>query len=350
MKVGIIGCGVAMEHHITGILSSEGAELVGCCDLDQKRAEAAVEKIGMGRPYTDFKKMIADEKLDTVHVLTPPKTHIEVALYALNQKVNVLVEKPMAITAAEVDQMESAAKENDVKLCVMHNHKFDPQIKKAKEILAKGEIGKVLSVECRYFIDKEKMEHEHTNVADHWIQRLPTGIFGEYAPHMLYLVLPFLDEVTSVKAVKRSPSEGNTDGIFGMNVILDAGDNFGNLILYDNMDYAHFYVRVYGTKGALHINMFDLTIVKERQPGNMPRVLAKMYQTVDQSFQNLFSTTANVIKILTGKLKRRPGHKALIGQFYKSIANNTAVPVVPSEGKDVVRVLELINASVEETA
>lgn len=345
MNVGIIGCGVAMEHHICGILSSENVRLAGLCDLDLNRAEAAVKKCGQGKAYNDFKKMIVDEKLDAVHVLTPPKTHVDVALYCLNQGVNVLVEKPMAITVDEVDQMVNAAKEHNVKLCVMHNHKFDPQIKKAKDLLDKGVIGDVLSVECRYFIDKEKMAHEQTNVADHWIQRLPTGIFGEYAPHMLYLVLPFLDKVESAEAVKRQPSSDNKDGIFGMNVILNAGNSFGNLILYDNMDYAHFYVRVYGTKGALHINMFDLTLMIEKQP-NMSRVLAKMYQTVSQSFQNLFSTFVNVLKILTGKLKRRPGHKKLIREFYKSIADNTDVPVLPEEGREVVRVLELINQSV----
>lgn len=344
MRTGIIGCGVALSHHILGISELKDIELAALCDVDKDKVQQAAHRFGVEKTYTDFSEMIALEKLDAVHILTPPKTHAHVAVKVIEQGCNVLLEKPMAITQMECDEIITAAKSNQVKLCLMHNHMFDPPILKARQLLQKGVLGNLLGFECTFFVDREKLVNEGAFNASHWIHDLPLGMFGEHAiPHVLYLVLSFLGYAKVIKAnhICNDPID-KSEQVNRLNVLLSSEERICNLLILDNTSYPNFTIRLFGDKAALHINLFALTMVIERHK-NLPRGAAQLVQTAEQSLKTICSSCCNVSKILFGKLKRRPGHRMLIGKFYESLANNTEPPVTGEQGKEVVRVMEAIH-------
>jgi predicted dehydrogenase len=341
MRVGLVGCGVAIHHHIPAILDIPGTEIVGLCDIDKTKSQSIANRFGIGNTYTQLEELLASARPEVAHIMTPPKTHLSLTLDAINEGCHVLVEKPMTITTVEADRMIEAAASNEVKLCVMHNHLFDPHIIKAKEMLTRGVLGDLLHVEVKYCLDKKKMDEEGLSRSDHWAHNLPLGIFGEYIPHLVYLALLFLGFAQSVQVSRKNIAKSSSELINAISVQIDGEKAMGQILMLDNMDYGHFGVKIYGTKQALHINMLDLTMNVERER-NLPTTIARMLSTVDQSIQSLACTTSNIAKIVTGRLKRRPGHRMLIKKFYETIQNNGKSPVNGEDGKEVVRVLELI--------
>jgi UDP-N-acetylglucosamine 3-dehydrogenase len=145
VRVGVIGCGsIARHRHIPEYAANPNAELAAFCDVVEERAVAAAEQYG-GTAYTDFREMLAKEELDAVSVCTPNAYHAPISIAAAEAKKHVLCEKPMAVSREEALAMIEAAKRNDVYLMIGHNQRLMPPHVKAKEILRRGYLGRVIS-------------------------------------------------------------------------------------------------------------------------------------------------------------------------------------------------------------
>ncbi|MCM3112258.1 Gfo/Idh/MocA family protein [Lederbergia lenta] len=143
LKVGIIGCGsISKFRHFPEYVANENVEIVAVCDIIEKRAEAAAEKLG-AEAYTDYEKMLSEADIDAVSVCTPNYLHAPMSIAALNAGKHVLCEKPMATSEEEAQAMIDAAKKNGKKLMIGHNQRFVPSHSKAKQLLANGKLGKI---------------------------------------------------------------------------------------------------------------------------------------------------------------------------------------------------------------
>ena len=96
-RVGIIGCGVICENHIIPLIQNSNTELVAVCDIVKDKALNIANKFECNA-YFDYKEMLKSEKLDSVHICLPHYLHSEVAIYAMQNGVDVLCEKPMDIS------------------------------------------------------------------------------------------------------------------------------------------------------------------------------------------------------------------------------------------------------------
>ena len=117
VRVGIIGCGgIANGKHLPSIkkLAEKGwLEIVAFCDLIEERAQKAAKEYGTpdAKVYTDYKELLKDETIESIHVCTPNRSHSFITVDALHAGKNVICEKPMAINSAEAKKMVDAAKE-----------------------------------------------------------------------------------------------------------------------------------------------------------------------------------------------------------------------------------------------
>lgn len=145
IKIAVFGCGaIAQRRHIPEYAENELAELVAFADPILERAQAMADQYG-GKAYASYEELLASEDVDAVSVCTPNHLHASMAIFAANAGKHVLVEKPMAATAEEGEQMIEAARRNGVFLMVGHNQRLMPPHVKAKEILDSGELGRVLT-------------------------------------------------------------------------------------------------------------------------------------------------------------------------------------------------------------
>lgn len=143
--IGVIGCGsIAELAHFPSIQKHKEIELVAVCDINEDRAKKTKEKWGASQYYTDYKKMLERDDLKAVIIATPPKFHYEQAVFCAEKHINLLVEKPLAVTNKEAWDMVEIAKKNRIKLMVGCDRRFWLQNQWAKQLISEGVIGKVM--------------------------------------------------------------------------------------------------------------------------------------------------------------------------------------------------------------
>lgn len=156
-RVGIIGLGFMGKMHFRCYRALTGVELVAICDIDKAKfqntggtagniqgADGLLDFTGISL-YDDFDKMLAEADLDVLSVTLPTYKHPEYAIKALNAGVNVLCEKPLALSVAEGERIVAAAAKSGKRLQVGHCIRFWPEYAKTKQIIDSDEYGKVLA-------------------------------------------------------------------------------------------------------------------------------------------------------------------------------------------------------------
>jgi predicted dehydrogenase len=145
VKIGVIGCGsIAQHRHLPEYKMNEQVELVAVCDINAERANSVAQQYAV-KAYTNYEELLASGTVEAVSVCTPNYLHAPISVAALNSGVHVLCEKPMATSEEEAKAMIEAAKTNGKKLMIGHNQRFVASHQKARELIEKGEIGKVYS-------------------------------------------------------------------------------------------------------------------------------------------------------------------------------------------------------------
>ena len=145
VRVGVIGAGgIARGAHLPGYAKiPDEAEVVAISDIDEARAQQVADEFGIAKVYADFNEMVAQEDLDLVSVCTPPFMHCAASVAALNAGANVICEKPMAMNAAECEEMIAAAKQNDKMLTIGFQSRFGERAQFLKHLIDQGELGEI---------------------------------------------------------------------------------------------------------------------------------------------------------------------------------------------------------------
>ncbi len=148
MKVGIVGCGLIGQKRAREL---DGSPLVACADAVADRAHALARSVpGEPSVMTDWRALVQLPEVEAVVVATPPHLLAEITLAAVLAGKHVLVEKPAARRADELDAAIAASSRTGSVVRVGFNHRFHPALRKAKEIAASGVIGDLLYVRGRY--------------------------------------------------------------------------------------------------------------------------------------------------------------------------------------------------------
>ena len=150
LKVAIIGTGWIADAHVNKYKEMEDVEIVALADLVPGKAEKFAKKWELEgvRCYLSHKDLLDSEKeLDAVSVCTYNRTHKECTVYALKKGVNVLCEKPMAVTLDEAVEMRKAEKESGKILSIGFQPRMDPNMKKIKEIVESGILGDIYYIQ-----------------------------------------------------------------------------------------------------------------------------------------------------------------------------------------------------------
>src|SRR6266481_5058136 len=190
MRVGIVGCGHIGWIHLSYLLKTPGVNVIAVCDQDRDRAKQTACEFRIPSYHETLDELLRQSSPEVVHILTPPSTHASLAIQALEAGCHVLVEKPFALSLADADRVIATASRTGRKLCVDHNHLFDPPVLEAIGYLESGALGELLSLNCFQGISLPN----GTNPTDvrSWFQDLPLGPIHDVAPHTLAFLLRFV--------------------------------------------------------------------------------------------------------------------------------------------------------------
>lgn len=148
IKVGIIGLSGIVRKHCEAIQHLENVEVIAVADLLEERRNEYMSKYDIPRGYKNHLELLEDKEIDAVAITLGHHLHHRLTMDACNAKKHVLVEKPMALSLAQCDEMIKVAADNQVKLMVGLSQHFYGTSLKAKEIMNSGELGPIVSAVC----------------------------------------------------------------------------------------------------------------------------------------------------------------------------------------------------------
>lgn len=148
LRAAVIGLGAMGANHARVYAQIDGVELAAVADTDPARVDAAT-RARAARGYGDYRRMLAEERVDLLTVAVPTRAHLDVAAHVIERGVPLLVEKPLAATLAEGERLRDLAAAAGVPLMVGHIERFNPAVVELQARLRAGQLGRVFQVHAR---------------------------------------------------------------------------------------------------------------------------------------------------------------------------------------------------------
>jgi predicted dehydrogenase len=146
IRVAIVGCGRISDLHQMGYRGRQDACITAVCDTNKTHARQKAKEWGVDKIYTDYHQLLEDKEIDLVELLTPHHLHCSMTLEACQAGKHVSVQKPMALSSTEADQMIFAAGKAGVILRVYENFVYYAPAIRARQMIDAGEIGTICAI------------------------------------------------------------------------------------------------------------------------------------------------------------------------------------------------------------
>jgi predicted dehydrogenase len=222
---GIIGCGDVTEKKSGPAFNKvPGSKLVAVMRRDAGKAADYAKRHQVNKWYSDASELMNDPEVNAIYVATPPSSHLDYAIAALQKGYPVYVEKPVTLNAAQAQQLADAVQQYNGKLIVAHYRRRLPMFLKVKELLEQKAIGDVRTVQIRLW--QSRKPALVTKGAPNWRTQPELsggGYFHDLAPHQLDLMLYFFGEPVYYQGFGLNQAEEN-----------NADDHISGSILFEN--------------------------------------------------------------------------------------------------------------------
>ncbi len=147
MRYALIGCGRISTNHVKAAVSNQ-LEIVAICDVVKEHMGQVLLKHGLEQDstikrYTNYHKMLEENEIDLISIATESGLHGQIALDCIRQGINVIIEKPMAMSLKEADQIIALSEEKGVKVSACHQNRFNLAVQEMRKALETGRFGKL---------------------------------------------------------------------------------------------------------------------------------------------------------------------------------------------------------------
>ena len=220
LQFALIGCGRIGQRH-AGHIQNIGT-LAAVCDIDRQKAEELGKKYGASI-YTTIDDLLgAEKKLDVVAICTPNGLHAEHSIKALKAGINVLCEKPMALSVRECGEMIKTAEKANKRLFVVKQNRFNPPVEAVKKLLDDERLGKIFSVQLNCFWNRDAAYYHNS-----WkgTKKLDGGTLFTQFSHFIDLLYWMIGDVKQAKAFT---------GNFAHQGIIEFEDTGAVILEFDN--------------------------------------------------------------------------------------------------------------------
>ncbi|HWQ03158.1 MAG TPA: Gfo/Idh/MocA family oxidoreductase [Candidatus Nitrosotenuis sp.] len=255
LRIGLVGCGSIGELRAKAIKKNTNCRLVAVSDVDAARAAGFAVKFGAAAEK-DWASVLRRADVDAVVISTPPNSHAEIAIAALQAGKHVLCEKPLARTPDECRQMIAAAQAAGRTLATGFNYRFYPSVMKAREFFDAGAIGELDHI--RAYTGYTADAHNQPWIRD--VAVMGGGALRDNGIHLIDTVLYFFGEPAEVKGCGTErvwKFQGCEDN--GFAILRNAAGNVATLhASWTEWTGYKFSVEIYGTRGCIRIRCFPM--------------------------------------------------------------------------------------------
>jgi len=306
----IVGVGRAGTHLHFGSLTANGAEILAFVDINKDAAKKTAKKFGIDKYYTTLEEALSENKVDFVSICTTAKSHFLLSKLALQKGCHVLLEKPMVSDLAEANKLLKIIESTGRSVCVVHNHKFYPNIQDAKKVIENGQIGDIMHIyrEMSFFREKVRMMEP-----GHWAHNIPGGRLFEANPHNLYLLYNFVGpfELLNIypRKISNRWSQANIDEFLAdfktdkTTISLKMSINATKQNDYKN--YSPNFLIITGTKGVLIVTYHKVkllsSVIKNRLLyRSLPKLIKETIIGRTKKYPRIYNTEGQLVNIGVG--------------------------------------------------
>lgn len=199
IRFALIGCGRIAKRHseLLGLNEIKGANLSAVCDVNKNKARAIGERFKVPF-YTDVNSMLLSEKIDVFVVLTESGNHAKNVIELSKFGKHIIVEKPMALTLKDADEMINLCKKNNIELFVIKQNRFNVPVMKLREALIAGRFGKLILGTVRVRWCRKQEYYDQDSWRGTWA--MDGGVLTNQASHHIDLLQYMMGDVHSVFA------------------------------------------------------------------------------------------------------------------------------------------------------
>jgi predicted dehydrogenase len=350
LKVAIIGCGKIADSHASQIGRIKGCEIVGVCDREPLMAQQLQKRFPIRHWFSSVSELLDQLAPDVVHITTPPQSHFELASMCLKRGCHVYLEKPFTIWEDEARALISMANERSLKITAGHDDQFSHVARRMRSLIQSGYLGgRPVHMESYYGYEIAKTGYAGALLGDktHWVRRLPGKLLHNIISHGIARIAELLEcEKPTVLAYGyTSPllrSMGESEIIDELRVIISADEQATAYFTFSSqMRPALHQFRIYGPKNGLALDQDQETLLKLRG-ARYKSYAEKFVPPVVAASQNLRNVATNLGAFLKSDFQMKAGMKYLIEAFYKSIQENSALPIPYSEILLTARIMDAI--------
>jgi len=330
LRVGLVGAGYISEFHVRALQRVANARIVGIADIVQSRAATLAARFNIPRVFPTMEAMM-NEGVDVIHVLTPPNTHAPLAIAALENGCHVLVEKPLASNAEEVDRISAAATAAHKSVCVNHSMLYDRFVSKALNLVRSGAIGAPLTFD--YFRSSEYPPYRGGPLPIHY--QGGGYPFLDQGVHALYLAESFLGPIEDVKTLYGTHG-GDSNLLFDeWRVAAQCERGTANIQISWNVRPLQNWFVVQGTKGVLRANLFAMWVTHTPKLP-LPKAPARALQALGEGLSICTQVPANVARFAAKKIVQYDGLHTLVAAFYRALQEDAPMPVPAERSRSTV--------------
>ena len=352
LKVAIVGCGKIADAHAVAIQRIKGCEIVGVCDRELLMARQLFERFPVKKCYSDLTQLLSEAKPDVVHITTPPESHFSIAKLCLDGGSHVYVEKPFTIYEDEARKLIELATGKGLKVTAGHDDQFSHVARRMRSLVQSGYLGAgpvhMDSYFC-YKIGKSGYAGALLGDPNHWVRRLPGKLLQNIISHGIARIAEFFhsDSPEVIAHGFVSPllkSLGESEIIDELRVIISEPAGTTAYFTFSSQmrpDIHEF--RIYGAKNGLIVDQDSETLIKLRGDG-YKSYLQMFVPPVVMARQHLGNLKANLGTFLARDFHMKSGMKYLIEAFYRSIVEDTPVPIAYREILLTARIMDAIFA------
>jgi predicted dehydrogenase len=350
IKVAIVGCGKIADAHASQIQRIAGCEIVGVCDQEPLMARQLCERYRVKRHFSDVAQLLTESKPDVVHITTPPQSHFDIAKLCLKRGCHVYLEKPFTLNEKDARDLIDLANQEGLKITAGHDDQFTHAARRMRKLVEKGFLGPgPVHMESYYCYEIGRSSYASALLGDkqHWVRGLPGALLQNIISHGIARIAEFLptDSPQVMAHGFVSPmlrGLGESEIIDELRVIIsDQESTTAYFTFSSQMRPALHQLRLYGLGNGLILDQDQETLIKLR--GNRFKShLERFVPPVNMAGQYLANLRTNLGLFLGNDLHMKSGMKYLIESFYRSILEDSPMPIPYREIILTARIMDAI--------
>jgi len=334
LKIGIVGCGKIADQHVDAIHRIPDCEVVALCDREPLMAKQLGERFGISACFSELSEMLEAERLDVVHITTPPQSHYSLAKQCLESGSHVYLEKPFTITAGEAESLIRLAERRDLKITAGHNLQFTPEMLEMRQLLAQGFLGgKPVHLESHFSYDLGNASYASALLGNrqHWVRQLPGQLLHNIISHGIAKLAEFLDDdlIEIIGTAHQSEQLRNLEApevLDELRVLIRDKSGTTAFFCFSTQIKGLNELRIYGPANSVTVDIVTGSLTR-KQSRAYKSYLTYFIPPLKNAREHLRNATCNVINFLRRRRYQDFGMKELIERLYNSIRLRGEPPI-----------------------